>query len=110
MSTRSATSDSYGIPAGVNHAKIASRKRGTEVATISMARSRLATGEQRRHPSTSDAGYDSESCAYLRAMDEFIRRTGRRFPTWIEALAVAKAIGYRKVVSEAEETEVRLAS
>lgn len=42
------------------------------------------------------ADYTDEETDFIRAMDEFIRTTGRKFPTWTEALAVLKALGYRK--------------
>lgn len=34
---------------------------------------------------------------FVMAMDRYKREAGRPFPTWSEALQVAKSLGYRKV-------------
>jgi hypothetical protein len=34
---------------------------------------------------------------FVMAMDRYKREAGRPFPTWSEALEVAKSLGYRKV-------------
>ncbi|MDY3554824.1 hypothetical protein R5W24_003953 [Gemmata sp. JC717] len=36
---------------------------------------------------------------FLRAIAEFQKRFGRRYPTWLEALHVARCLGYRKVAA-----------
>ncbi len=41
--------------------------------------------------------YTDEEREFLRAMDAWMKRTGRRFPTFCEFLAVVKSLGYRKV-------------
>lgn len=48
------------------------------------------------HPSSSDRTYDDDEAEFLRAMEDFKRVTGRRFPTWTEALRVCKSLGYAK--------------
>lgn len=42
------------------------------------------------------ADYTDEEREFLHAMDDYITRTGRRFPAWTEALGVLKSLGYRK--------------
>lgn len=41
--------------------------------------------------------HSEDEAEFLRAMADYQKRTGRKFPTWSEALAVLKGLGYRKV-------------
>ena len=61
--------------------------------------------ERRRQidPTTCERDYSLDEVEFMRAMDEYKRKSGRQFPTWSEVLEVIRAIGYRKV---AEPTEV----
>jgi hypothetical protein len=43
------------------------------------------------------AVHSADEAEFLRAMAAYQERTGRKFPTWSEALAVLKGLGYRKV-------------
>jgi hypothetical protein len=38
---------------------------------------------------------DAEELAFAKWMDDWTRRTGRRFPSWRQILAEAKRMGYR---------------
>jgi trehalose-6-phosphatase len=40
--------------------------------------------------------YTPEELGFLKAMDEYIRRKRRKFPSFVEVLNVAKSLGYRK--------------
>lgn len=40
--------------------------------------------------------YTDEELAFIRAVDEHKQRTGRRFPSLTELLAILKALGYRQ--------------
>jgi hypothetical protein len=42
------------------------------------------------------ADYTEEEVEFLKVMDRYIRRVGRKFPTFVEVLRVAKAVGYAK--------------
>ena len=42
------------------------------------------------------SGFTAAETEFMLAMDEYKRRTGRRFPTCSEVLAVAISLGYRK--------------
>lgn len=55
--------------------------------------------ERRRQidPTTCERDYSDEEIEFMRAMDEYKRRSGRQFPTWSEVLEVLYAMGYRKV-------------
>lgn len=43
--------------------------------------------------------YDDDTREFLVAMDRYRRRSGRRFPNCAEVLAVAKSLGWRKVIT-----------
>lgn len=61
--------------------------------------------ERRRQidPTTCERDYSGDEIEFMRAMDEYKRKSGRQFPTWSEVLEVLRAVGYRKV---AEPTEI----
>lgn len=61
--------------------------------------------ERRRQidPTTCERDYNDAEIEFMRAMDEYKRRSGRQFPTWSEVLEVIHSLGYRQV---AEPTDV----
>ncbi|MFM7058217.1 MAG: hypothetical protein ACKO2P_14965 [Planctomycetota bacterium] len=48
-------------------------------------------------PTTCERDYSSPEVEFMRAMDDYKRRSGRPFPTWSEVLEVVLSLGYRKV-------------
>lgn len=54
--------------------------------------------ERRRQidPTTCERDYTDEEIEFMRAMDDYKRRSGRQFPTWSEVLEVLKAMGYKR--------------
>jgi hypothetical protein len=54
-------------------------------------------------PTTCERDYRAEEVEFMRAMDDYKRRSGRQFPTWSEVLEVFHSLGYRKV---AEPTDI----
>jgi hypothetical protein len=54
--------------------------------------------ERRRQidPTTCEREYTDEEIEFMRAMDDYKRRSGRQFPTWSEVLEVLKALGYKR--------------
>ena len=62
--------------------------------------------ERRRQidPTTCERDYSADEVDFMRAMDEYKRRSGRQFPTWSEVLEVLRAMGYRKVAEPTELT------
>ncbi len=56
-------------------------------------------GERRRQidPTTCERDYSEPEVEFMRAMDDYKRRSGRQFPTWSEVLEVMHCLGYRKV-------------
>lgn len=55
--------------------------------------------ERRRmiDPTTCERDYSDDEVEFMRAMDDYKRRSGRQFPTWSEVLEVLRDLGYRKV-------------
>lgn len=55
--------------------------------------------ERRRQidPTTCERDYSDDEIEFMRAMDEYKRKSGRQFPTWSEVLEVLRGMGYRKV-------------
>lgn len=54
--------------------------------------------ERRRliDPTTCERDYSLEEIEFMRAMDEYKRKSGRMFPTWSEVLEVVRGLGYVK--------------
>ncbi len=48
-------------------------------------------------PTTCERDYSDGECEFMRAMDDYKRKSGRPFPTWSEVLEVVMSLGYRKV-------------
>ena len=58
-------------------------------------------GDRRRQvdPTTCEREYTPEELEFMRAVDDYKRRSNRPFPTWSEVLEVVRALGYRKVAT-----------
>lgn len=58
--------------------------------------------ERRRQidPTTCERDYQPEEIEFMKAMDDYKRRSGRQFPTWSEVLEVLRDLGYRKVAPQ----------
>lgn len=69
-----------GVPDALNRRNAAIRK------GLSVRRDHPATAAQKL--------YDDDESDYLKALDRFRTRTGTRFPTAVEMLAVAREVGY----------------
>ena len=54
--------------------------------------------ERRRQidPTTCERDYQPDQIEFMRAMDDYKRRSGRMFPTWSEVLEVLRGLGYEK--------------
>lgn len=57
--------------------------------------------ERRRQidPTTCERDYQPAEVEFMKAMDDYKRRSGRQFPTWSEVLEVLRDLGYRKVAA-----------
>lgn len=54
--------------------------------------------ERRRQidPTTCERDYTGDELEFMRAMDDYKRRSGRQFPTWSEVLEVVRSLGYQR--------------
>ncbi len=59
-----------------------------------MSKERLSDNPSLRRPLHDE--YDGDEQEFIRALDEYKSRTGHRFPTCGEILAVLRGLGYRK--------------
>ena len=51
-------------------------------------------------PTTCERDYTDEELAFMKAMDDYKRRSGRMFPTCSEILEVLRSIGYVRLTEE----------
>ena len=51
-------------------------------------------------PTTCERDYSGGEVEFMRAMDDYKRKSGRPFPTWSEVLEVLLSLGYRKVADQ----------
>lgn len=79
--------------------KLSKRKSDKTVKTSAKPVVARGKNERRRHidPTTCERDYSDEEIAFMRAMDEYKRKSGRMFPTWSEVLEVLHCLGYRQV-------------
>ena len=55
-------------------------------------------------PTTCERDYSLDEVEFMKAMDEYKRKSGRMFPTWSEVLEVVRSLGYAKQTAEQLET------
>ncbi|MEZ6042586.1 MAG: hypothetical protein R3C20_18985 [Planctomycetaceae bacterium] len=58
---------------------------------------RRADRRRQIDPTTCERDYSGGEIEFMRAMDDYKRKSGRPFPTWSEVLEVLMSLGYRKV-------------
>lgn len=58
--------------------------------------------ERRRliDPTTCERDYSLDEVEFMKAMDDYKRKSGRMFPTWSEVLEVVRSLGYTKPVPQ----------
>lgn len=65
---------------------------------VSVAADRRKVQRRRQiDPTTCERDYSEEEIAFMRAMDDYKRRSGRMFPTCSEILEVVRELGYRRM-------------
>ena len=54
--------------------------------------------ERRRQidPTTCERDYSADEVEFMKAMDDYKRKSGRQFPTWSEVLEVVRSMGYKR--------------
>lgn len=53
-------------------------------------------------PTTCERDYSTGEIEFMRAMDDYKRKSGRPFPTWSEVLEVVISLGYRQVADPSQ--------
>jgi hypothetical protein len=72
-------------------------RRATEQASRA-AQARQVSGRRRFvDPTTCEREYTEAEMEFMKAMNEYKKRSGRMFPTWSEVLEVLRDLGYEKV-------------
>ncbi|MES2791552.1 MAG: hypothetical protein V4719_18180 [Planctomycetota bacterium] len=68
------------------------------VAEVRQVGERRVKVERRRQidPTTCERDYTGDEVEFMKAMDEYKRRSGRMFPTWSEVLEVVRDLGYHR--------------
>lgn len=84
------------------------RREEPEVAAAPAKLERRTKVQRRRQidPTTCERDYSEDEVAFMNAMDEYKRKSGRMFPTCSEVLEVIRGLGYVKL-TPAELTVVR---
>ena len=81
------------------------RKKPTEAYSGEERRSEDRRRSERRRqidPTTCERDYRPDEVEFMKAMDDYKRRSGRPFPTWSEVLEVIRDLGYRKVAEPSQ--------
>ena len=93
MSSFAADRVSPGFPASFTPA---AERKAAERATRA-AHAAHASGRRRFvDPATCERDYSAAEVEFMRAIQEYKRRSGRMFPTWSEVLEVVRDLGYQK--------------
>jgi len=82
-----------------NRRIVPDRRRGdTTLAGEERRKSPRRKVERRRmiDPTTCERDYTGDEIEFMRAMDEYKRKSGRMFPTWSEVLEVVRSLGYAR--------------
>ena len=74
-------------------------RRATEEKNFEGADRRKVERRRQIDPTTCERDYRPDEVEFMKAMDDYKRRSGRQFPTWSEVLEVIRDIGYRKVAT-----------
>lgn len=97
------------LPAAINR-RIHNRRIGSDRRKAATAKAETPfKGEERRQtprrkverrrmidPTTCERDYSLDEVEFMKAMDDYKRKSGRMFPTWSEVLEVVRNLGYTK--------------
>lgn len=97
------------LPAAINR-RIHNRRIGSSDRRKATAKAETPfQGEERRKtprrkverrrmidPTTCERDYSLDEVEFMKAMDDYKRKSGRMFPTWSEVLEVVRSLGYTK--------------
>ena len=69
---------------------------GTEPKAEEVPKRRKQQRRRQIDPTTCERDYSEDEIAFMQAIDDYKRRSGRMFPTCSEILEVIRALGYQK--------------
>ncbi len=82
-------------PSAVDDIEFTDRKASARARNA--AERRRSSGRRRLiDPTTCERDYTEAEMEFLKAIEEYKRRSGRMFPTWSEVLEVIRELGYTK--------------
>jgi len=86
------------LPASLPHIDSKQDDEDEFATTVREHRGRRLKIERRRHidPTTCERDYTADEVEFMKAMDDYKRRSGRQFPTWSEVLEVVRGLGYNR--------------
>jgi hypothetical protein len=70
------------------------REESEEVAPVKLERRTKVQRRRQIDPTTCERDYSEDEVAFMNAMDEYKRKSGRMFPTCSEVLEVIRGLGY----------------
>ena len=83
--------------------KGADRRKSNEESNKPTTQRRKSNRRRQIDPTTCERDYSDAELEFMRAMDDYKRKSGRMFPTCSEILEVLKELGYRKMYDVASE-------
>lgn len=89
-------SGSSSARSAANRRKTTDRRTATEENYKGVERRQKPERRQKIDPTTCERDYTDDEVEFMRAMDEYKRKSGRMFPTWSEVLEVVRSLGYQK--------------
>ncbi len=79
--------------------------KGTEANAVKPEKRAKKQRRRQIDPTTCERDYSNDEIAFMQAIDDYKRRSGRMFPTCSEILEVIRAMGYVRVTEEAAAVE-----
>lgn len=83
-------------PSTTNRRKNSDRRKSSAESFSGAERRQKVERRQKIDPTTCERDYTDDEVEFMRAMDEYKRKSGRMFPTWSEVLEVVRSLGYVK--------------
>lgn len=105
MMTKEVTTDDVArVDRRIHNRRITGRRKPEEVAATEAERRKTPRRKVERRrmidPTTCERDYSTDEIEFMKAMDDYKRKSGRMFPTWSEVLEVVRSLGYTRPGSE----------
>ena len=96
------TNEIAAVQRRIQNRRIGGRSKRSEIDTEFQPPARPSSPRQKVErrklidPTTCERDYTLQEVEFMKAMDEYKRKSGRMFPTWSEVLEVVRGLGYEK--------------